>query len=327
MTDKSPPMVQAIGVDIGGTKVAAGLVNHQGEVLRRAEFPMYVSGSAAEAMQCVDYAIRAVLGNADVSAIGIACPGPIALPAGLVLDSPNLPCWHNFPLGERIREAYGLSTVVDNDANAAGLAEARWGAGAEFDSVFYATVGTGIGTALVIKQQVYYGHNAFAPEGGHMTIDLNAPRECECGKRGCLEGLASGPSIARRARERIAAGNGNADSKLWGEDPQQISSRTVANAWRAGDPIAAELLRETADLYAIWLGNIIDLLEPAVIVVGGGVGHLLSEWFDHIRGELPKCSIIPRAECIPIRLAKFGSDAGIIGAAALCMGADAHRER
>ncbi len=306
-----------IGVDIGGTKVAAGLVTYDGKIVRRAEFPMHVSGSAADAMACVHAAIRAVREDEAISAIGVASPGPLRLPEGIVIDSPNLPCWHNFPLGDAIRQTYGLPTLVDNDANAAGLAEALWGAGAEFPAVFYATVGTGIGTAFVQNRQLYYGHTAVAPEGGHMTIDLNAPRLCECGKRGCLESLASGPSIARRARERLG-GSVKYNHALWGGDTARVTSRTVADAWHAGDPIAAKLVRETADLFAIWFGNIIDLLEPSVIVVGGGVGHLISEWFSFIQEELPRCSIVPRAECTPIRLARFGRDAGIIGAAALC---------
>lgn len=308
-----------VGVDIGGTKVAAGLVGTSGEVLRRAEFLMHVSGSAAEAMECVNAAIREVICDQTVSAIGVACPGPLALPEGVVIATPNLPCWRDFPLGAAIRETYALPTIVDNDANAAGLAEALWGAGAEFNSVFYATVGTGIGTAFILNKQLYYGRTAVAPEGGHMTLDVNAPCLCECGKRGCLEGMASGPSIARRARERVIACNGSGNKSIWGSDPEQITTRTVAAAWRAGDPIATELLRETAELYAAWFGNVIDLLEPAAIVVGGGMSQLLAEWFSHIQQRLSSCSIIPRAECTPIRAAKFGSDAGIIGAAALCV--------
>ncbi len=306
-----------IGVDIGGTKVAAGLVRCDGSIIRRAEFPMHVSGSAAEAMACVHAAIGAVHENAAVSAIGVASPGPLQLPEGIIIDSPNLPCWHNFPLGDAIRQAYALATTVDNDANAAGLAEALWGAGAEFPSVFYATVGTGIGTAFVQNRHVYYGRTAVAPEGGHMTIDLHASPLCDCGKPGCMESLASGPSIARRARESLTkCVDYNRD--LWGVDLAQVTSHTVADAWHAGDPIARELLRETAYFFAIWLGNIIDLMEPSVIVVGGGVGHLIAEWFSYIREQMPRCSIVPRAECTPIRVARFGRDAGIIGAAALC---------
>lgn len=306
-----------LGVDIGGTKVAAGLITDQGAVVRRIEVPMHVSGSAADAMACVHAAIRAVREDEAISAIGVASPGPLQLPEGIVLATPNLPCWRNFPLGETIRREYGLPTTVDNDANAAGLAEAVWGAGAEFPSVFYATVGTGIGTAFVQDRQLYYGRTAVAPEGGHMTIDMHAPRLCECGKAGCVESMASGTALARRARERLA-GSANYNRDLWGGDLNQVTTRTIADAWHAGDPVATELLRETANLFAIWFGNIIDLLEPSVIVVGGGVRHLIAEWFPYIQEQLPRCSIVPCAECTPIRVARLGRDAGIVGAAALC---------
>jgi len=286
-------------------------------MVRRTEIPMYVSGSAEEAMACVHAAIQSARGDEELAAIGVASPGPLQLPEGIVIDTPNLPCWQNFPLGDSIRESYGLPTMVDNDANAAGLAEALWGAGAEFPSVFYATVGTGIGTAFVQNRQLYYGRTAVAPEGGHMTIDINAPVRCECGKRGCLEGMASGPSIARRARERLAQVE-NFNRDLWGANPIQVTTRTVAAASKAGDPIAIEVLRDTADLFAIWFGNIIDLLEPSVIVVGGGLGPLVSEWFPYIREQLPRCSIVPHANCTSFRPSHFARDSGIIGAAALC---------
>ena len=321
MSKVEPGSGLVVGVDIGGTKVAAGLIAPGGKVLRRAEVPMFVSGSPEEAMACVHEAIRNARGDHEVAAIGVASPGPLQIPEGIVLRTPNLPCWHNFALGDAIRQTYGMPTFVDNDANAAGLAEALWGAGAEFSNVFYATVGTGIGTAFVQNRRLYYGRTAIAPEGGHMTIDMHAPRLCECGKRGCFEGLASGPSIARRARERLKEVE-NYDQDLWGSDLAQVTARMVAAAWKAGDRVAIEVLRNTADLFSIWFGNIIDLLEPNVVVVGGGVGQLVSEWFPYIREQLPQCSIVPRAECTPLRSAHFARDSGIVGAAALCSIAD-----
>jgi glucokinase len=241
------------------------------------------------------------------------------LPSGIVLQTPNLPCWRNFPLGDRILHTYGLRTHIDNDANAAGLAEALWGAGRGHASVFYATIGTGIGTAIVLNQRIYYGRTGEAAEGGHMSIDFRGPCHCGCGKRGCLEGLASGPAIARRTRERIASGaDGTAILAAAGGDVSAVTAKAVESAFRAGDSLAIEVMRETADLLAVWMGNIIDLLEPDIIVVGGGVGKLVSEWFDHIRRQLPSWCINTRCQEIPIVCAHYGVDAGIAGAAALC---------
>jgi glucokinase len=314
----------ALGVDIGGTKVAAGIVDRNGRLLFKTRVPMNVSGTDGEAMACVHEAIRATLANelgGRVSAIGVASPGPIELPSGKILQTPNLPCWRDFPLGEHVRDAYPLPMRIDNDANAAGLAEALWGAGRGFNNVFYATVGTGIGTAVVIDQKVFYGRTRTAPEGGHMTIDYRGEHLCGCGKRGCVESLASGPAIAKRARTRVMSAPVRSLILDYAEnDPQRITSHVVERAWRAGDPTATDILRETAEVLAIWLGNIIDLLEPDAIVVGGGVAQLVSEWFPYIAEQLPHWSIIPQAAKTPLLLANYAADAGIVGAAALCFG-------
>ncbi|MGA2434609.1 MAG: ROK family protein [Bryobacteraceae bacterium] len=311
-----------LGIDIGGTKVAAGLVNAAGEILFKTRVPMHAAGSAADAMECVHGAIRAVFDSgpkADVTAIGVASPGPLALPEGVVVESPNLPCWRNFPLGGEVRQAYGLPVVVENDASAAGLAEALWGAGAGYRNVFYATFGTGIGTALIFDRRIYRSRTRMAPEGGHMTIDMHAPVNCGCGKHGCFEGLASGTAIARRARERVFVGGARRESAFdWGTDPGLVTAKTVTEAWRAGDPIATDILRETADLTAIWLGNVIDMLEPDIVVVGGGLSGVVSEWLDYIWAQLPSMTIIPRSQRTAVEVAKYGSDSGIAGAAAVC---------
>jgi glucokinase len=313
----------ALGVDIGGTKVASGLVNSRGEILFKTRVPMQATGTAEEAMNAVHEAIRAAM-NEDarngrhVTAIGVASPGPLDLPAGIVLQTPNLPCWQNFPLGDHVRREYGLPVFVDNDANAAGLAEARWGAGAGYSSVFYATIGTGIGTAIVLDQQLYYGRTGTAAEGGHISIDYRGACHCGCGKRGCVESMASGTGIARRARERVQAPDGVPLLTIAGGDPAAITAETVTRGWRAGDALSTEIIRETMDVLTVWFGNIVDLLEPDVFVIGGGLGDVVADWFDYIRRHLREWSINSRCQEIPFVQAKYGVDAGVAGAAALC---------
>ncbi len=314
-----------LGVDIGGTKVAVGLVNARGEIVFKTRVPMHVQGTASEAMDCVHRAVEAgiqansKMRTTQVRAIGVASPGPLDPVTGVVLHTPNLPCWREFPLGDEIQRRYGIPTKVDNDANAAGLAEAVWGAGAGFDSVFYATIGTGIGTAVILGAKLLYGRTGAAAEGGHMTIDMRGEVRCGCGKRGCLEGLASGTAVGLRARARAAADPVRAAMLLEfaGGDAAAITAAIVTKAWQAGDPMATEILRETADLLAIWLGNIVDLLEPEVIVIGGGLGTRLTDWFDYLRRRIPAWSINSRAHEIDIVPARYGEDAGIAGSAAL----------
>jgi glucokinase len=309
-----------LGVDIGGTKVAAGLVEPDGSIAFKTRQPMKTSGTDHEAMSAVHTVIRACIqaSATPVEKIGVVAPGPLDIFTGVVVNPPNLPCWVNFPLSETIRREYGLRTFVDNDANAAGLAEAIWGAGAGYKSVFYATFGTGVGTAILFDQKLHYGRTGMAAEAGHVTIDYRGEVVCGCGKPGCLEGLVAGPGIARRARQLVTAGETSSLSELAGGDVNDITAHTVVEAWRAGDKVATDILNETMDIIAVWFGNIIDILEPDVIVVGGGLGALVSEWFEYIQARLPKWSINPRCQQVPLVAAKFGVDAGIVGAAALC---------
>ncbi len=313
-----------LGVDIGGTKVACGLVDAAGTVLFQTRVPMASGKDAAAGLASVLSAVSAVFvenpGARDALAgIGICSPGPLDPQTGVVINPPNLPCWRNFPLAAEVQRALGLSARVDNDANAAALAEAIWGAGVGYRNVFYATLGTGIGTGIIFEQRVYHGRTGNAAEGGHVTIDYRGP-QCACGKRGCIEALCSGPAIARRARARLAE-SGRTSSKMFalaGEDLEQVQAETVGEAFRQGDTLAEEVLQTTADLLAVWLGNVVDLLEPDVIVIGGGVAELLSAFFGRLREQLPHWSINPRCGEIPLLPAKYGLDAGIAGAAALC---------
>ena len=308
-----------IGVDVGGTKVAAALVTTSGEIRQKARVPMVSTGDSAAGFSAVRSAIEAIYSAAPeavVTGIGICSPGPLDPTTGVVLNPPNLPCWRNFPLAAATEKAFGVPTRVDNDGNAAGLAEALWGAAAGYRNVFYATLGTGIGAGIVFDRKIYHGRTGSAAEGGHVSIDYRGP-VCGCGKRGCIEALASGPRIALRAREKLAAGMESSILTHAGSIGQ-VQAEHVGAAFREGDAVAVEVLTETAFLLTVWLGNIVDLLEPDVIVVGGGMAELMSSFFDRMRADLPSWCLNQRAGEIPIVLARYGADAGIAGAAALC---------
>ncbi len=312
-----------LGVDVGGTKIAAGLVDAQGSILLQTRVPMCAREDAATGFAAVKNAIEAVFAarpdaRARLAGIGICAPGPLDPRTGVVLNPPNIPCWRNFPLAAEVQRVFHVCAKIDNDANAAALAEAIWGAGVGFRNVFYATLGTGIGTGIIFDQHIYHGRTGSAAEGGHVSIDYNGPR-CGCGKRGCIEALCSGPAIALRARARLAeTGTVSRMRELAGGDLKRLTAEDVAEAFHAGDALAREVLEASADLLAVWLGNVIDLLEPDVAVFGGGVAQLMSEFFPRMQNELPKWSINSRCCEIPLLLAKYGSDAGIAGAAALC---------
>ncbi len=319
-----------IGVDIGGTKVAAGLVDPNGEILCHTRNPMVSNRGAASGLAAVNKAIETASAQAVgaagahnlINGVGICSPGPLDPKTGVVINPPNLPCWRNFPLAAEVAHIYRVRVKVDNDANAAGLAEALWGAGRGYQNVFYVTIGTGIGTGILIDGRIYHGRTGAAAEGGHMSIDYKGPR-CGCGKPGCIEVLASGPAIARRARAKLEGGRSSSLRDLSDGKLDQVSSEMVGQANAAGDPVAHEVLQETVELLSFWFGNIVDLLEPDVMIVGGGVASMLKASLGEIQERLPGCCVNQRCREIPLLAARYGEDAGIAGGAALCFAAAA----
>jgi glucokinase len=311
-----------LGVDIGGTKIAAGLVNSDGKILYSVRKKMTAKKSAREGLLAVKQAVDEVLSKTSKyqpTAIGISVPGWVDSAEGVLLKATNLPCWKNFPLAKQVEDLYHLPTHLSNDANAAALAEAAWGAGAGYRNVFYVTLGTGIGTALVLSHRVYPGRTGAAGEGGHMTINFSGPL-CGCGKRGCIEIYASGTAIARRARERLrGAPKSGLLARKFAGDKSSLTAEAVAEAAKAGDRVATEVLTEAADHFAIWLGGIIDLLEPEIIVLGGGVARLMISMLRRIRRQMKVWAVNPRQEQIPIVNASYGPESALVGAAALCL--------
>jgi glucokinase len=308
-----------VGVDVGGTKVAAGLVDANGEISAQVRVPMVSNSSAQKGLDAVLSAIAQVIpnGNDAVRGIGICAPGPLDPESGVILNPPNLPCWRNFPLAESVQKLYSVPVKVDNDANAAALAETRWGSARGYRNVFYATIGTGIGTGIVFDGKIYHGRTGSAGEGGHVSIDYHGPI-CRCGKPGCIEILASGTAIAQRARQEIAAGAKSSMLELAGGDLATVTGEIVGKASDSGDPLASKILGETTEMLALWLSNIIDLLDPEVIVIGGGAAALYRPFFDKLRERIPQLTVNPRANEIPIVAARYGADSGIAGGAALC---------
>ena len=322
MTETNDTLV--VGVDIGGTKVAAGLVDREGAIKSQTRTPMVANREAGEGLAAVISAID-VLFSQDAKArtlirgIGICAPGPLDPHTGVVVNPPNVPCWRNFPLAAEVAKVYDVPVKVENDANAAALAEAIWGAGRGFHHIFYATIGTGIGTGLVCDKRIYNGRTGAAGEGGHMSIDYNGPR-CGCGKPGCIEILAAGPAIARRARAKLAAeqSSGSKIIDLAKGNIDAVTSEMVGHAYADGDPLSKEILQETAKLLALWLSNIVDLLEPDVMIIGGGVAAMLNPFFGDLSKWLVEYCVNSRSREIPLLKAHYGADAGIAGGAALC---------
>ena len=267
-----------VGVDIGGTKIAAGRVNERGEVSGFRIFPTLASAGIDSSLPQVWRAVESVL-TPEVEAIGLGAPGPLNIDTGVVINPPNLPGWRNVPLLRMAQEKFKLPVRLENDCNAAGLAEALYGAGRNHASVFYAAIGTGIGSGIILDGRIYRGAHGAAAEAGHITIDYRSAIQCGCGTPGCIEVLASG---------------------------------------RVFDEAEEEDLDELCERLSAWLGGVFSLLDPGIVVIGGGVAGIGEPLFARLRAAVPRWTINPYSREIPIVPAQLGMESGVIGAASTC---------
>ncbi|MBZ5544846.1 MAG: ROK family protein [Acidobacteriia bacterium] len=213
-----------------------------------------------------------------------------------------------------------MPAKVENDANAAGLAEALFGAAVGYRDIFYVTVSTGIGTGIIINKRIYHGKNGVAGEGGHVSIDIRSPYRCGCGTLGCIEALAAGPAMVRRARVRLEQEHGVPSllRELTKGHLSQITPRMIEEAAQKRDPIAKGIIDETGFYLGAWLAGMITLLDPEAIVIGGGVARIGKPLFDKIRKTIPQYTINRRfAAKIPLLPAKLQKNVGVFGAASV----------
>jgi len=322
-----------IGIDVGGTKVAGGLVSRKGRLGKTVTLPTRANegfeASFSQVMAVIKRVIAQAGGPERVQGIGICAPGPLNPRTGVVINPPNLPGWTNIRFTERVEKQFRLPARLENDANAAGLAEVLFGAAVGYNDVFYVTVSTGVGTGIIINKKVYHGKNGFAAEGGHVSIDYNSPYRCGCGTPGCIEALAAGPAIVRRARVKLE--QEHTMPSLLRERTQnhlsRITPEMIEETAKAGDAVAKSILDETGFFLGVWLASMITLLDPDAIVIGGGVSRIGKPLFDKIRKTIPLYTINQLAKDTPLLPAKLQKNVGIFGAASLFMqeGEDAEK--
>jgi glucokinase len=306
---------QAIaGIDIGGTKIAVGLTETGGRLIALSRFATQLELGPYEIME---KAAREVLRHVDEAgarllAVGVGCGGPLDRERGLILSPPNLPGWDEFPLVELIEKRLGVPALLENDANAAALGESRFGAGRGLGDVVYITISTGIGGGIIIGGKLLHGVGDGAGEVGHITVLPGGPN-CGCGERGCLEAICSGTSIARRARERLSAGAASMLREM-AASIDQVTARMVAEAARDGDALAAEIWDETVYYLAVGIGNIVNILAPEAVILGGGVSTSGEQLLEPLRRQVRgRVKMLP-PEKINILQAALGGDSAIYGA-------------
>jgi len=304
-----------VGIDIGGTKTSVSLGNSQGKLFIRRVYPTKgVSSTLSEAKRIIRVYLQEYdPGLVKTKGIGISACGPLDLKKGILLNPPNMPNWRNVPLKKIFSQSFKLPVAVDNDANSAALAEKIFGAGKNVQNLFYYTVSTGIGGGLVINGRIHHGASSDAGEIGHTLVLPNGPK-CKCGKRGCLEALASGTSIARIARERVS--KNSLILKLAGKR-QDINAEIVAGAARKGDRLARTIYEQAAFYLGISVSNVIQTLNPEMVIIGGGVSKVGDILFKPLKHYVRKFSWPrPYRSCKIVR-AKLKDIVGDLGAISL----------
>lgn len=308
----------SIGIDIGGTKVAAGVVDTEGNVLRRLVRPT-PSSDARAVEDAICEVVNTLSNTGPIVSVGIGAAGWVDSQQSLVRFSPHL-AWRNEPLKDRVQSRVPYPVIVDNDANAAAWAEYRFGAGREARVMVLVTLGTGIGGALVVNGSLFRGRYGMAGEFGHMTVVPDGHR-CPCGNRGCWEQYASGNSLAREAQDLARAGGPQAEALLaqaGAHHPDELTGLAVGAAALAGNRVAAELVADAGDWLGRGFANLAAALDPDLFVIGGGVsanGSLLLEPArETFERNLTGRGYRPMARLV---LAQLGAEAGLVGAADL----------
>ena len=303
-------------VDIGGTKIALGLSDLEGRpALPFQRFPTRVERGPHRIVEQALDELEKMVGEAGarVAAVGVGCGGPLSRRRGLILSPANLPGWDEFPIVELIRGRLGVPVLLDNDANAAALAEHEYGAGRGAENMIYMTISTGIGGGLIVGGRLIHGVGDAAGEVGHMIVEPGGV-PCGCGSRGCLETICSGTSIARRAAERLADGTRSSSLLEGGGGLKDITAKAVAEAARAGDAVASEVWDEMIEYLALGVGNVIAAFAPEAVVLGGGVSTAGEQLLEPLRRRVNESVKIAPVEEVRIVQAALGGDSGVYGA-------------
>ncbi len=313
-----------IGVDLGGTNIVVGAMPEDGsrEIAFRSSPTRSSEGedSVVERMiQMIEDVIAVTMAETGAPrenflGVGVGAPGPLDREKGIIITAPNLG-WKMFPLRDRIQSVTGLHTTLDNDANCATMGEAWTGAAKGAKNVIGVTIGTGIGGGIIIDGKLYHGSSDVAGEIGHMTIDSTG-RRCGCGNYGCLEAYASGTAIADRAREALAGETEGVLMTMCDKNLEKVTAQMVYKAAKEGDLVAIDVVRETARFLGAGIGALLNVLNPEVVVLAGGVVNAGEALFAPLKAEIRRRAFAPAVDACQIVPGALGGSAGVVGAVA-----------
>lgn len=314
----------AIAVDLGGSNVRMGVISETGEVSERFKEP----SGAAEGCEVLIGKLTTLLkervrfAGKGLRGVGVAVPGIVNHAAGVVVEAPNLPGWHDVPLREMLEKALNVPVFIDNDANSFACGESWLGAGKGLGHFIGITLGTGIGGGIIVDGRIVRGADGMAGEVGHLTVNIDGPR-CNCGNYGCLETYASASGISDRMREAIEAGGKSSLFDSTGGNLYKITSEMVYTAARqGGDPLSREVMRSMGTYLGVGIANLIHILNPQAIILGGGVTAAWDIFADVVQKEVEKRCFAKQVER-PSWLMRgtLGDDAGLVGVARIVLDA------
>lgn len=310
-----------VGLDVGGSAMKAGVVDDSGKALASVSLPTEAHRGQEFGLDRMCESIRQAVAAAglkmrDIAAIGVATPGTMDIPAGLILDPPNLKPWRNVPVRDHVQKTFKLPTAFQNDANAAAFGEYWAGAGRDVHSMVLFTLGTGIGGGIIIGDLVLEGEHSHGAEVGHIKIEMTNPRQCGCGRFGCLEAYASATSVVKRALEALSQKGVKSQLKEYRNKEGGMTARDIFDAAAEGDKVADKIVEDTAYYLSIGAMNLMHTIDPNMIVYAGGMIAAGDPFLERIRRYVKELAFPVPAERTTICYAQLGGDAGFIGAAA-----------
>ena len=311
-------MKKAAGIDLGGTYIKAGLTDEKGNILKKEQFPTLAEKNSRDVIlkqmeKAVDFAIEGCEG--EIAGIGIGTPGVVD-DTGVVFSAPNIPGWDNLPLQKIFSERYRLPVVVENDVNTIAWGEFLYGAGRGCSTVICITLGTGVGGGIVKDGKLMRGGKYSAVEIGHMSIDYRGP-QCKCGSYGCVERFVGRDYIVERAVNAIKSGRKTAIFELVNGKLEDITPRTISDAYKKGDKVATEIWIDVGVCLGALFAGLVNLLNPELIIIGGGISQRAEIMFETIESDIKKRAMKILAERVRVVPAGLGVDAGIVSAGAL----------
>jgi glucokinase-like ROK family protein len=315
------------GIDMGATHLTVLIANFSAQVIAEKEIPFNIADGPTTCIDQADQLLRELLQGANLSlqnlaAIGVGVPGPIVTKAGMVLAPPLMPGWDRFPIRDTLEKRWGCPVSLNNDAELGVLGEWAYGAGRGAQNLAYIKVGTGVGAGLFMDGQIYRGATGSAGEIGHMTIDENGPL-CICGNRGCLEAMTGGKAIAAKARDAIAS---NKRTELANLKPvENITVMEIARAAARGDLVAQEILTEAGNQLGIAIASLVNLFNPDIVVVGGGVAQTGDLFLEPVRKAVQKRSLPAAAYEVRITTSLLGKRSSSMGAVVQALSTALHK--